>query len=119
MEPSDSLAGGNPPVWDEAFNGDDDWSSDSDSNGAPAGYTLLQNEEDDHEESEDDFDPREDVVTSSDPVVVESLTSTSENSLRIAFKTISPEEEQRLRHEAFSQFDRNYTAVRPASCKSP
>lgn len=112
MDPSNKEADIQPHEWDEHVNGEDDWSSESDQDGAPAGYMLLQNEEDSTEEADQDFDPRDASVEGYGSESVEQLTITTEQSLGIAFKAISPEEEERLRQEAFAQFDRNYTAVR-------
>jgi len=100
-------------MWGEDFSGDESWSSESEGTGAPAGYMLLQNEASSDEESHADFDPREQDASASAVEVVETSPISSDETPWVPFKAISAEEEERLRLEAFAQFDRNYAAVCP------
>jgi hypothetical protein len=84
---------------------DGEWSSDSDAGATAAGYTLLLNETD----SEDE----QDIVDAPLPDIEGEKTTLMDTSDWRPFQTISPEEEERLKREAFAQFDRNYAAVCP------
>lgn len=89
--------------------GEEEWSSDSDAGATAAGYSLLQNETSSDEESNADFAPQATSMEPSSDSLDDQHATPSDWQ---PFKTISPEEEARLRKEAFEQFDRNYQAVR-------
>ena len=89
---------------------DDEWSSDSDVAATAAGYTLLQNESGSDEDSSY-FAPHDESDDPQPSALDEPLPLASEETPWMPFKMISPEEEARLREEAFAQFDRNYQSV--------
>ena len=93
----DSYGYSAPPL----ANKDEEWSSDSDAGATAAGYSLLLNETDSEDEA--DAEPSEQDLFA---------TSSIDAPDWRPFSAISPEEEARLRKEAFENFDRNYAAVR-------
>lgn len=91
----------------------EDWSSDEDAAATAEGYTLLRNESDDDEDQERAPDQAElnGEAQLGDAEIQDQVASIDIDLSRMR-PPMTAEEEDKLRREAFAQFDRNYSAVR-------